>query len=191
MISNKQGIYKLSNELLKGPRLRILGNQERSRKSKKFVLSMTMPRSKVSPFPQPTCLKCKHSPFPSPHPHNEKITVPIQCYLPYTALPTANQYFQVYTTILLLKKTGLNKSNNMEKSPKYTALAFPHPEFLFVGQPWWLTFLKTFSRIPKNSQLRPCIKFSVCQFSFVKTKLICSKKIVNKRRKKNQRCYYK
>ena len=93
MISNKQDICKLSNELLKGPRLRILGNYERSRKSKKFILPMTTPRSKVPPFPEPTCLKCKHSPFPSPHAHNEKITGPIQRYLPYTTLPTTNQDF--------------------------------------------------------------------------------------------------
>ena len=94
MISNKQGIYKLSNELLKGPRLRILGNLEISRKSKKFILPMTTPRSKVPLFPQPTCLKCKHSPFPSPHAHNEKITGPIQCYYPIPPFPRPIKIFR-------------------------------------------------------------------------------------------------
>ena len=62
MISNKQDICKLSNELLKGPRLRILGNYERSRKSKKFILPMTTPHSKIPP---PS--------FPSPHAYNVNI----------------------------------------------------------------------------------------------------------------------
>ena len=51
--------------------------------------------------------------------------------------------FKLCKTVLQLKKTGLSTWNLIERSPKYTALAFPHPKILFVSQPWRPTFLKT------------------------------------------------
>ena len=62
IISSKHGIYQLLEKLPSDLKLMILRNQERSRKSKNFILPMTTPRSKapLSPtiqiFYQPSLL---------------------------------------------------------------------------------------------------------------------------------------
>ena len=84
IISNKHDIYELPDELPNDLRLRILQNQERSRKSKSFMLPTRMPRSK-SPSPQPaqaparnayTAQKqiCPRKGNSQPHMHTEPYT---------------------------------------------------------------------------------------------------------------------
>ena len=68
----------------------------------------------------------------------------------YTILLMSQSRFKVCKTLLRLNKTDLSRWNLIEKGPKYTVSAVPHPQIFFISQLWWPTFLNTLSHLAKN-----------------------------------------